>query len=55
MVVVAYPPLAACRASYPGDQFVQLDVVLPPGEEPELAEFLKTWKPGHPFNPREGK
>jgi len=38
-----------------GHQFVQLDVVLPPGEEPELAEFLKTWKPSHPFNPREGK
>ena len=37
-----------------GHQFVQLHVVLPPVEEPELAEFLKTWKPLHPFNPRAG-
>jgi DnaJ-class molecular chaperone len=37
-----------------GHQFVELHVVLPPGEEPELAEFLKTWKPGHPFTPRSG-
>ena len=28
-----------------GHQFVQLQVVLPPGEEPELAEFLKDWTP----------
>jgi DnaJ-class molecular chaperone len=37
-----------------GHQFVQLHVVLPPGEEPELAEFLKTWKPRNPINPRAG-
>jgi DnaJ-class molecular chaperone len=37
-----------------GHQFVQLHVVQPPGEEPELAEFLKTWTPRHPFNPRDG-
>ncbi len=37
-----------------GHQFVQLHVVLPPTEEPELAEFLKTWKPRHAFNPRAG-
>ncbi|MBS0644538.1 MAG: DnaJ domain-containing protein [Proteobacteria bacterium] len=37
-----------------GHQFVQLQVVLPPGEEPALAEFLKTWTPSKPFNPREG-
>jgi hypothetical protein len=33
---------------------VQLHVVLPPVEEPELAEFLKTWTPRHKVNPREG-
>jgi len=38
-----------------GHQFVQLQVVLPPGEEPALAEFLKTWTPAKPFDPREGK
>jgi DnaJ-class molecular chaperone len=38
-----------------GHQFVQLQVVLPPGEEPELAAFLKDWTPNKPFNPREGQ
>jgi DnaJ-class molecular chaperone len=37
-----------------GHQFVELHPVLPPAEEPELAEFLKTWKPRHPVNPRAG-
>ena len=37
-----------------GHQFVQLHVVLPPGEEPELTDFLKDWKPRHAFNPRAG-
>lgn len=37
-----------------GDQFVELKVVLPTDDEPELAEFLKTWKPRHPVNPRGG-
>jgi DnaJ-class molecular chaperone len=36
-----------------GHQFVQLQVVLPPGDEPELAEFLKTWTPKSTTNPRE--
>jgi len=37
-----------------GHQFVQLQVVIPPGDEPELAEFLKTWTPKGSFTPREG-
>ena len=37
-----------------GHQFVELHIVVPPGEEPELAELLRTWKPRHPFNPRAG-
>ncbi len=37
-----------------GHQFVQLQVVLPPGDEPELAEFLKDWTPRNTRNPREG-
>ena len=37
-----------------GHQFVELNVVVPPGEEPELAEFLRGWTPSHPFNPRAG-
>jgi DnaJ-class molecular chaperone len=36
-----------------GHQFVELKVVVPPGEEPELAAFLKGWTPKKPFNPRE--
>lgn len=35
-----------------GSQVVELKVVLPTRNEPALAEFLKTWKPGHPFEPR---
>jgi DnaJ-class molecular chaperone len=37
-----------------GHQFVQLQVVVPPGDEPDLAAFLKTWTPKGSFNPREG-
>jgi DnaJ-class molecular chaperone len=37
-----------------GHQFVQLHVVLPQGEEPELAAFLKTWTPRNQINPRNG-
>ena len=37
-----------------GHQFVQLHVVVPPADEPELAEFLKTWEEKHPFDPRTG-
>jgi DnaJ-class molecular chaperone len=37
-----------------GHQYVELNVVLPPGEEPELAEFLKHWKPRSNFDPRTG-
>ena len=37
----------------PGHQFVELQVVLPPGDEPELAAFLKSWTPKGSFNPRE--
>jgi DnaJ-class molecular chaperone len=35
-----------------GHQFVQLQVVVPPGDEPDLAEFLKTWSPRKDFSPR---
>jgi DnaJ-class molecular chaperone len=37
-----------------GHQYVELHPVMPTMEEPELGEFLKTWKPRHPFNPRDG-
>jgi DnaJ-class molecular chaperone len=35
-----------------GHQFVTLKVVLPEGDEPELAAFLDTWKPRTPDLPR---
>jgi DnaJ-class molecular chaperone len=35
-----------------GHQFVLLRPVLPQGEEPGLAEFLRGWSPAHPFDPR---
>jgi len=37
-----------------GHQFVQLQVVVPPGDEPELTAFLKDWTPRHKIDPREG-
>ena len=37
-----------------GHQFVDLKVVVPPGAEPALAEFLRHWKPTRPFDPRAG-
>jgi DnaJ-class molecular chaperone len=35
-----------------GNQIVELKVMLPPEEEPALAEFLRGWKPKRPFDPR---
>jgi DnaJ-class molecular chaperone len=35
-----------------GHQFITLKVVLPAGEEPELAAFLETWVPNTPDEPR---
>ena len=35
-----------------GNQMVTLKVMLPPGDEPQLAEFLRNWKPADPFDPR---
>lgn len=37
-----------------GHQRVVLKIVLPPSAEPELAAFLKSWTPQHPFDPRKG-
>lgn len=36
-----------------GHQFVTLEVVLPPGEEPELRAFLESWQPRTQKNPRQ--
>jgi DnaJ-class molecular chaperone len=35
-----------------GHQFVELVVTLPPEPEPALDEFLRSWKPARPFDPR---
>ena len=35
-----------------GHQLITLKVVLPSGEEPELAAFLETWRPKTPDDPR---
>ena len=37
-----------------GHQYVELEVVVPPGEEPELAEFLRSWEPHQTSDPRAG-
>jgi DnaJ-class molecular chaperone len=36
-----------------GHQYVVLQPVLPPGVEPALADFLRSWQPSKPFNPRD--
>jgi DnaJ-class molecular chaperone len=35
-----------------GHQYVDLKVMLPTQAEPELAAFLESWTPQHPFEPR---
>jgi len=42
------------RTGQRGHQFVTLKIVLPKGEEPELAAFLETWRPRNPDDPRRG-
>ena len=37
-----------------GHQYVELQVVVPPGRESALAAFLEGWTPEHPFDPRAG-
>jgi hypothetical protein len=29
-------------------------VVIGPGSDPELVEFIEKWGPRHPFDPRQG-
>jgi DnaJ-class molecular chaperone len=38
-----------------GNQLVELNVVVPPGEEPALAKFLQSWTPRTAFDPRAGE
>jgi hypothetical protein len=35
----------AAKGGRRGDQFVKLRIVLPEGDNKELADFLKTWQP----------
>jgi DnaJ-class molecular chaperone len=40
------------RRAKPGDQLVALKVVIGHPTDPELAEWLERWAPGHPFDAR---
>jgi DnaJ-class molecular chaperone len=59
-VSLAIPPYASTgtklrlkgRGIGEGHQYVVLKVVLPPGPEPELETFLKSWTPRETINPR---
>ncbi|MFI4988354.1 MAG: DnaJ C-terminal domain-containing protein [Alphaproteobacteria bacterium] len=61
-VTLAIPPYATSgtrlrlkgRGIGGGHQYAVLHIALPPGDEPELAEFLKSWQPRHGFDPRKG-
>lgn len=35
-----------------GDQYVRLEIVLPPRVDQELESFLKRWEEAHPYDPR---
>jgi DnaJ-class molecular chaperone len=37
-----------------GDQYVTLKVVLPDGEDKELADFVRSWSEKHAYDPRRG-
>lgn len=37
-----------------GDQLVELKVVLPPGIDDSLAEFMEDWRQTHAYDPRKG-
>ncbi|MGC2203314.1 MAG: J domain-containing protein [Stellaceae bacterium] len=38
----------------PGDEIVTIKVVIGHSRDPELAEFIEKWAPGHSFDPRQG-
>lgn len=40
------------NGTHVGAQVVEVKVMLPPGAEPDLAAFLRTWTPQTPFDPR---
>jgi DnaJ-class molecular chaperone len=42
----------AVKGDAAGDQYVTLRVVLPEGEDPELARFVEEWAKGKGYNPR---
>ena len=42
----------AAKGAAAGDQYVTLRVVLPDGEDAELAEFVEEWAKGRGYNPR---
>ncbi len=35
-----------------GDQYVTLEVVLPDEPDEQLSDFIESWAPDHPYNPR---
>ncbi|TAL00774.1 MAG: J domain-containing protein, partial [Rhodospirillaceae bacterium] len=44
--------IAAGKTAPAGDQYVKLMVMLPPGGETELEQFVNSWGPKHPYDPR---
>jgi DnaJ-class molecular chaperone len=40
------------RSGQQGDQYVQLQIVLPDAVDEDLTAFLSEWSPKHPYNPR---
>ncbi|PRX35409.1 DnaJ domain-containing protein [Meinhardsimonia xiamenensis] len=42
------------KGGKPGDQLVELKIVMPPQIDDELEAFMKTWREKHAYDPRKG-
>jgi DnaJ-class molecular chaperone len=44
--------ITAGKSGVAGDQYIKLVVMVPPQIDSELEEFVRTWGPKHPYDPR---
>jgi len=44
--------IAGNKRTPAGDQYVKLMVMLPPSGDADLEQFIRTWGPKHPYDPR---
>jgi DnaJ-class molecular chaperone len=46
--------MPAAAGQPPGDLLATIRIVLPNGVDPELAELMRRWRDGKPYDPRSG-